>query len=296
MSRSPPVLTDMEISFMFLLVVTLSCPVQTSVKTCRPDQFSCGNTMCVPMKWKCDGDNDCLNGADEEGCDKRCRSTEFSCGDKYKACVPMRWRCDGNIDCLNGADEEGCGEAAVITSQNQTAQSEAVKTCRPNQFSCGDTKCVSMRWKCDGDNDCLNGADEEGCDKSCRSTEFSCGDKYKACVPMRWRCDGNIDCLNGADEEGCGEAAAITSQNQTAPSEDKSCRSTEFSCGDKHKTCVPMIWRCDGDNDCLNGADEEGCGEAAAITSQNQTAPNEVTQGEAVAITSQNQKAQSEDE
>uniref|UniRef100_A0A9J8D6T4 Uncharacterized protein n=1 Tax=Cyprinus carpio carpio TaxID=630221 RepID=A0A9J8D6T4_CYPCA len=287
----------MEISFMFLLVVTLSCPVQTSVKTCRPDQFSCGNTMCVPMKWKCDGDNDCLNGADEEGCDKRCRSTEFSCGDKYKACVPMRWRCDGNIDCLNGADEEGCD-----------------KSCRSTEFSCGDKykACVPMRWRCDGNIDCLNGADEEGCgeaaaitsqnqtapseDKSCRSTEFSCGDKHKTCVPMIWRCDGDNDCLNGADEEGCGEAAAITSQNQTAPSEDKMCRSTEFSCGDKQKTCVPMRWRCDGDNDCLNGTDEEGCGEAAAITSQNQTAPNEVTQGEAVAITSQNQKAQSEDE
>uniref|UniRef100_A0A8C2F6K5 Uncharacterized protein n=1 Tax=Cyprinus carpio TaxID=7962 RepID=A0A8C2F6K5_CYPCA len=260
MSRSPPVLTDMEISFMFLLVVTLSCPVQTSVKTCRPDQFSCGNTMCVPMKWKCDGDNDCLNGADEEGCDKRCRSTEFSCGDKYKACVPMRWRCDGNIDCLNGTDEEGCGEAAVITSQNQTAQSED-KSCRSTEFSCGDKykACVPMRWRCDGNIDCLNGADEEGCDKSCRSTEFSCGDKHKTCVPMIWRCDGDNDCLNGADEEGC----------------DKMCRSTEFSCGDKQKTCVPMRWRCDGDNDCLNGTDEEGCGEAVAITSQNQKAQSE---------------------
>ncbi|XP_026063346.1 low-density lipoprotein receptor-like isoform X1 [Carassius auratus] len=111
MSRSPPVLTDMESSFMFLLVVTLSCPVQT-YKICRSTEFSCGDERrtCVPMIWRCDGDSDCLNGADEEGCDKICRSTEFSCGDERRTCVPMIWRCDGDSDCLNGADEEGCEE------------------------------------------------------------------------------------------------------------------------------------------------------------------------------------------
>ncbi len=43
---------------------------------------------------------------------------------------------------------------------------------------------------------------------------------------------------------------------------DKTCQpNKEFSCGDKRQSCVPMIWRCDGDTDCMNGADEEGCSE-----------------------------------
>ncbi|XP_067314799.1 very low-density lipoprotein receptor-like isoform X9 [Pseudorasbora parva] len=308
----------MGFSFVLLLVVTLFCPVQTRIKTCKPTEFSCGDkrTTCVPMIWRCDGDKDCLNGVDEEGCGiKTCKPTEFSCGDESKRCLPMRWRCDGDKDCQNGADEEGCDGDAPVTSKNQTEQSEGIKTCEPSEFSCGDKRktCVPMRWRCDGDKDCLNGVDEEGCVtknedapvtsknqteqsegiKSCEPTEFSCGDKRKTCVPMRWRCDGDKDCLNGADEEGCvtkNEDAPVTSKNQTVKSEDgdapvtsknqteqsegiKTCKPTEFSCGDKRKTCLPMRWRCDGDKDCLNGVDEEGCD--APVTSKNQTEQSE---------------------
>ncbi|XP_077068013.1 uncharacterized protein LOC143721476 [Siphateles boraxobius] len=114
----------MGISFMFLLAVTLFCPVQTMVKTCRPNEFSCGDEhkSCLPTSWRCDGDKDCLNGADEEGCGP-CRPTEFSCGDKRKSCLPTSWRCDGDKDCPNGADEEGCvtqHEDAPVTSKNHT--------------------------------------------------------------------------------------------------------------------------------------------------------------------------------
>lgn len=39
------------------------------------------------------------------------------------------------------------------------------QTCSPENFDCGGNtnKCVSLSWRCDGEADCENGADEEHC-------------------------------------------------------------------------------------------------------------------------------------
>lgn len=39
------------------------------------------------------------------------------------------------------------------------------ETCPPEKFDCGGpaSKCVSLSWRCDGERDCENGADEEQC-------------------------------------------------------------------------------------------------------------------------------------
>lgn len=39
------------------------------------------------------------------------------------------------------------------------------QTCPPEKFDCGGSasKCVSLSWRCDGERDCENGADEEQC-------------------------------------------------------------------------------------------------------------------------------------
>lgn len=59
--------------------VTSPLNVVTESKTCSPEAFQCpGSHMCVPQRWKCDGDKDCPDGADESvkaGCSEWDRRT-----------------------------------------------------------------------------------------------------------------------------------------------------------------------------------------------------------------------------
>lgn len=32
---------------------------------CQPGEFACRNNRCIQERWKCDGDNDCLDNSDE---------------------------------------------------------------------------------------------------------------------------------------------------------------------------------------------------------------------------------------
>ncbi|XP_064410804.1 MAM and LDL-receptor class A domain-containing protein 1 [Latimeria chalumnae] len=126
--------------------------------TCRTDFFQCLHVhQCIPLLWKCDGEEDCKDGTDEFNCPTRspgtlppqgsCSKTEFQCSSEE--CIPSLLRCDGVSDCPRAEDEYRCPTAA----------------CFNGSLLCGSTgKCIPVSKRCDGTVDCSDfNPDESSC-------------------------------------------------------------------------------------------------------------------------------------
>lgn len=71
---------------------------------CVEGHMSCRSGHCLPLSLLCDGQDDCGDGTDEQGCP--CPYDSLACADGR--CLPLTLLCDGHPDCPDAADEESC--------------------------------------------------------------------------------------------------------------------------------------------------------------------------------------------
>ena len=81
--------------------------VTCDTQMCSSDFFRCGSGECIPPRWHCDHNDDCLDGSDEKDCPtQNCTKQQFGCDNGR--CIPSYKRCDGSYDCSDKSDEQDC--------------------------------------------------------------------------------------------------------------------------------------------------------------------------------------------
>lgn len=157
---------------------------------CLDDEWTCSNTLCIPLNKRCDGHMNCYDHSDEYDC--VCNlETHFQCGNET-SCLPLERRCDGKIDCWDATDEINC-----------TLGRNIGRSCPlDNEFTCSNGECILKARFCDGLSDCSDGSDEpHGCQGRCNKHEFTC--QNGRCITKGMKCNGVDDCGDGTDERHC---------------------------------------------------------------------------------------------
>ncbi|XP_072029649.1 uncharacterized protein [Amphiura filiformis] len=245
--------------------------VESTAKFCeQPDAFQCGDTNCVPSRWRCDQVNDCSDNSDEASCpdiehvalsgldSTTILSPGYPVGyygntdqvwvitvePEYQVHLMfMTFETEKNFDMVR----IGQGDDP-FTSDSLFFEWSGIRVPPPIQ-STGDALWVRLT----SDDSIF----KDGFDLTvtsviasepiqCLQDQFDCGSGI--CIPEGWHCDNITDCIRNTDEYGCYGF--------------RTCSPQEFLCGDG--ACIPLEMVCDGTSECGDNTDEIGCPTSAS--------------------------------
>ena len=197
---------------------------------CADGKFKC-SSMCLPKTFICDGEYHCPSGEDERNCDGKCQNGSKYCK-SLKQCLPKWTLCNGIKDCDDGSDEDDC-DCLQCSGQHKML-------CKSSPGEKG--YCLNGNRVCDGTPDCPNGEDEDGCPGDINMDEIEmvkCNDgksysKVYACLGLIPACEDCVECKKNCSKEVLVE-----------------CK--------KDNKFLSQTARCDGRQQCSDGADEENC-------------------------------------
>lgn len=237
-----------------------------------------------------------LAGKDAKTADSsECRSREFTCKSGHE-CIPMRWVCDGSEDCEDGSDEEMCPSSSR-TNQLASLRRRNGQTHRRRYFIIDD-KGNNLHFRSSGGfvpgdkgsmplRNAVNSIpvqnspvfipvnkgpssgktgepsepveyedvdDEKFHEEEADSALHADGKKGRPRVV-----DGNAEEDDISDYHvGEKEKKQEPPKFKTATYRPEPCKADQFRCLDNGE-CIPMKWKCDGNEDCSDGSDEKKC-------------------------------------
>ncbi|XP_064610534.1 serine protease svh-1-like isoform X2 [Liolophura sinensis] len=163
----------------------------TTVPYCPSNKIYCSSEhRCIPKTWRCDGEDDCSDGEDENGCDyklplfthspdkmmsliyERERYVRIVLEMCARKCVEAR-----NFVCRSFSFKRGKNECFLSDSNTMSAgrpldseeydyyelTSQAIECSVSGMFECANGKCVPQSQQCDGTDNCNDFSDEVNC-------------------------------------------------------------------------------------------------------------------------------------
>lgn len=155
---------------------------------CTNDEFRCGANECIPAKWRCDNQKDCVNGEDEKNCTTitnynqshyhpACTDSEFKC--KNDECVDWDRVCNGLIDgCSDSSDE---GENCATSCKNSPCEQRCIRSPNGPTCACHDGFSLNPDKKsCSDVNECTwtNSPCAQKCENTIGSYRCSCFSRF----------------------------------------------------------------------------------------------------------------------
>ena len=131
-----------------------------------------------------DSIDDCKDNSDETSQERQCSASEFKC--HHGGCISLAWLCDKQIDCEGGCFIDEFNSLKVLKEQrilkwiSKTTSNQFLSfsntpdgsdeldcdndsvpffnqiTCPLGQYKCRNNRCISLMYRCDGANDCID--------------------------------------------------------------------------------------------------------------------------------------------